>query len=202
MDYDHEMIPKSKDWDERHNPSSKLPNFNTRRILIPESQAVNEYLKLTKAPADPESSKESGSEPLTPLPPLRVLQGASPSSEVMPLTYQDHSPRERPSLGTMKHTSLTHKNLQRHMREPICYMDSGCSRCKTGVKSYLHKYVEQIGPKVVFGDNLSCITEGYGSKKLPNGNALRKCILEGPYTPSIVIIQAVSATDDSSKVLE
>ncbi|GJS49015.1 retrovirus-related pol polyprotein from transposon TNT 1-94 [Tanacetum coccineum] len=33
----------------------------------------------------------------------------------------------------------------------------------TGVKSYLHKYVEQPGPKVVFGDNSSCITKGYGS---------------------------------------
>ncbi|GKD62325.1 hypothetical protein Tco_1299834 [Tanacetum coccineum] len=32
----------------------------------------------------------------------------------------------------------------------------------TGVKSYLYKYVEQPGPKVVFGDNSSCITEGYG----------------------------------------
>ncbi|GJY51432.1 retrovirus-related pol polyprotein from transposon TNT 1-94 [Tanacetum coccineum] len=33
----------------------------------------------------------------------------------------------------------------------------------TGVKSYLHKYVEQPCPKVVFGDNSSCIIEGYGS---------------------------------------
>ncbi|GJY36910.1 retrovirus-related pol polyprotein from transposon TNT 1-94 [Tanacetum coccineum] len=33
----------------------------------------------------------------------------------------------------------------------------------TGVKSYLHKYVEQPGPKVVFSDNSSCVTEGYGS---------------------------------------
>ncbi|GKA32745.1 retrovirus-related pol polyprotein from transposon TNT 1-94 [Tanacetum coccineum] len=40
---------------------------------------------------------------------------------------------------------------------------SGCSRSMTGVKSYLHKYVEQPSPKVVFGDNSSCITEGYGS---------------------------------------
>nr|GEW30226.1 putative reverse transcriptase domain-containing protein [Tanacetum cinerariifolium] len=37
------------------------------------------------------------------------------------------------------------------------------SRSMTGVKSYLHKHVEQLGPKVVFGDNSSCITEGYGS---------------------------------------
>ncbi|GJY25241.1 retrovirus-related pol polyprotein from transposon TNT 1-94 [Tanacetum coccineum] len=32
-----------------------------------------------------------------------------------------------------------------------------------GVKSYLHKYVEQPGPRAVFGDNSSCNTEGYGS---------------------------------------
>ncbi|GJX39695.1 retrovirus-related pol polyprotein from transposon TNT 1-94 [Tanacetum coccineum] len=35
-------------------------------------------------------------------------------------------------------------------------------RSMTGVKIYLHKYVEQPGPRVVFGDNSSCITEGYG----------------------------------------
>ncbi|GKC46883.1 putative reverse transcriptase domain-containing protein, partial [Tanacetum coccineum] len=34
----------------------------------------------------------------------------------------------------------------------------------------------------------------------PNGDALRKCILEGPYTPSTVIIPAVPATDNSSAV--
>ncbi|GJZ31537.1 retrovirus-related pol polyprotein from transposon TNT 1-94 [Tanacetum coccineum] len=51
----------------------------------------------------------------------------------------------------------------RHIRESIWYLDSRCSRSMTGVKSYLHKYVEQPGPKVVFGDNSSCITEGYVS---------------------------------------
>ncbi|GJV98351.1 retrovirus-related pol polyprotein from transposon TNT 1-94 [Tanacetum coccineum] len=44
-------------------------------------------------------------------------------------------------------------------REPT---KNGCSKSMTGVKSYLHQYVEQPGPKVVFGDNPSCITEGYG----------------------------------------
>ncbi|GJU93205.1 retrovirus-related pol polyprotein from transposon TNT 1-94 [Tanacetum coccineum] len=44
-------------------------------------------------------------------------------------------------------------------------MDNRCSRSMTGVKSYLHKYVEQSGPKVVFGDNSSYITERYGSIK-------------------------------------
>ncbi|GJX13988.1 hypothetical protein Tco_0205746 [Tanacetum coccineum] len=36
---------------------------------------------------------------------------------------------------------------KRHIREPIWYLDSGCSRSMTGVKSYLHKYVEHPGPK-------------------------------------------------------
>nr|GEY13737.1 retrovirus-related Pol polyprotein from transposon TNT 1-94 [Tanacetum cinerariifolium] len=42
---------------------------------------------------------------------------------------------------------------------------SGCSRHMTGFKSYMHKYVEQPRPKVVFGDDSTCTTEGYGSIK-------------------------------------
>ncbi|GJR56218.1 hypothetical protein Tco_1406739 [Tanacetum coccineum] len=36
----------------------------------------------------------------------------------------------------------------------------------------------------------------------PNGDALRKCILEGPYTPSTIIIPAIPTIDDSPEVLE
>nr|GEW97061.1 haloacid dehalogenase-like hydrolase domain-containing protein Sgpp [Tanacetum cinerariifolium] len=35
-----------------------------------------------------------------------------------------------------------------------------------------------------------------------NGEALRKCILSGPYKPTTVLVQAVEATDDSSAVPE
>ncbi|GJU31285.1 retrovirus-related pol polyprotein from transposon TNT 1-94 [Tanacetum coccineum] len=42
---------------------------------------------------------------------------------------------------------------------------SGCLRHMTDVKSYLHKYVEQSGPKVVFRDDSTCTTEGFGSIK-------------------------------------
>ncbi|GJY78276.1 hypothetical protein Tco_0484077 [Tanacetum coccineum] len=35
---------------------------------------------------------------------------------------------------------------KRHIKEPIWYLDSGCSRSMTSVKSYLHKYVEQPSP--------------------------------------------------------
>ncbi|GJU24111.1 hypothetical protein Tco_1162732 [Tanacetum coccineum] len=36
----------------------------------------------------------------------------------------------------------------------------------------------------------------------PNGDAIRKCILEGPYTPSTVVIPAVPATENSLAVPE
>ncbi|GJX24218.1 retrovirus-related pol polyprotein from transposon TNT 1-94 [Tanacetum coccineum] len=74
------------------------------RILLPESQVVNESLKPTKTSNTPKSSKDSKMESLTPLPPLKNHQRASPSSKVMPLTFQTHSPKERPGLGIMKHT--------------------------------------------------------------------------------------------------
>ncbi|GKE81647.1 hypothetical protein Tco_1551647 [Tanacetum coccineum] len=36
----------------------------------------------------------------------------------------------------------------------------------------------------------------------PNGDALRKCILKGPYTPTIVTTPVVPATEDSPTVPE
>lgn len=53
--------------------------------------------------------------------------------------------------------------VQRHARDPVWHLYSGCSRSMTGVKEYLHKYVKEPGPKVVFADNSSCLTKGYGS---------------------------------------
>ncbi|GKA50136.1 hypothetical protein Tco_0743209 [Tanacetum coccineum] len=84
--------------------TQKLSNFNTRRNLVPESQVINESLKPTKGSTNLESSKDYEAESLTPLPPLKHLQGALPSLEVMQLTFQPYSPKERPGLGIMKHT--------------------------------------------------------------------------------------------------
>ncbi|GJW51830.1 hypothetical protein Tco_0093181 [Tanacetum coccineum] len=104
MGYDQEMVLKTKDWVERLNPDSKLPNFNTGIILVPKSQVVNKSLESTETLNTPESSKDSKAKSLTPLPPLKNLQGASPSLEVTLLTFQPHSLRERLGLGIMKHT--------------------------------------------------------------------------------------------------
>ncbi|GJX36463.1 zinc finger, CCHC-type containing protein [Tanacetum coccineum] len=67
--------------------------------------------------------------------------------------------------STRAESSNANKSKTPTRRKPIWYLDNGCSRHMTGFKSYLHKYVEQLGPKVVFGDDSTCITEGYGSIK-------------------------------------
>nr|GEX03687.1 RNA-directed DNA polymerase, eukaryota [Tanacetum cinerariifolium] len=36
----------------------------------------------------------------------------------------------------------------------------------------------------------------------PNGEALRKCILSGPYKPTTILVQVVETTDDSPAILE
>ncbi|GJW90168.1 hypothetical protein Tco_0167721 [Tanacetum coccineum] len=54
-------------------------------------------------------------------------------------------------VEALKSTKAESSNANRSKtptkRKPIWYLDSGWSRHMTGVKSYLHKYVEQPGPK-------------------------------------------------------
>ncbi|PWA86471.1 copia-type pol polyprotein [Artemisia annua] len=307
---------------ERLSPDGKMPNHNTGRILVPESQAIKEMLGVTDEPSSTESVTESPTESQAPLPPLKVLQGAEPCSDLGPLVYSQHSPKEKVGLGTtilkrpnseqnthyqlplkpqhhppplrilfcmickqedhrtsdhlsyttsLKaqasykaqahkyasaskqtpkqkakpfqpcthcgfndhhlvdclmypccdicgdpshdasghdnvikarrglttntsqstesssstkckicgssiHSTTDHESINkfkksirpkptrkwRHARDPVWHLDSGCSKSMTGVKQYLHKYVEEPGPKVVFGDNSSAPTEGYG----------------------------------------
>ncbi|GJS05526.1 retrovirus-related pol polyprotein from transposon TNT 1-94 [Tanacetum coccineum] len=64
---------------------------------------------------------------------------------------------------------------------------SGCSRHMTGVKSYLHKYMEQPRPKVVFGDDSTCTTEGYGSIKC-NGIVFTKLAFVNGFKYNLISI--------------
>ncbi|GJV77158.1 retrovirus-related pol polyprotein from transposon TNT 1-94 [Tanacetum coccineum] len=60
--------------------------------------------------------------------------------------------------------NLRNNRKQRdYLTRSVWYLDSGCSRHMIGVKQYLHKYSKESGPKVVFGDDSSGDTEGYGS---------------------------------------
>nr|GEX57880.1 retrovirus-related Pol polyprotein from transposon TNT 1-94 [Tanacetum cinerariifolium] len=69
--------------------------------------------------------KDSEAEFLTPLPPLKNLQGASPSSEVMPLSFQPHSPKERPGLG---------HNRVIHIRGGVLAESSQSNESSIGIK--------------------------------------------------------------------
>ncbi|GJX94419.1 hypothetical protein Tco_0349005 [Tanacetum coccineum] len=83
------------------------------------------------------------------------------SSKVRKFRLQ--KPDSPPKSGFTRETNPSLLFVHRHIREPIWYQDSGSSRSMTVVKSYLHKYIEKLGPKVVVGDNSSCITKGYVS---------------------------------------
>nr|GEX80703.1 retrovirus-related Pol polyprotein from transposon TNT 1-94 [Tanacetum cinerariifolium] len=124
---------------------------------------------------------------ITLLPPLKKLDGTEPISGPKTIksilrsksTFKSKALKgvitNGPSSAPTKGLSLwKERSIQEILnihskdvkfRKPIWYLDSGCSRDMTGVKSYLHKYVEQSGPKVVFGDYSTCTTEGYGPIK-------------------------------------
>ncbi|GJW72355.1 reverse transcriptase domain-containing protein [Tanacetum coccineum] len=96
------------------------------------------------------------------------------------------------------------------IRNPIWYLDSGCSRHMTGVKSYLHKYEEQPGPKVVFRDDSTCITKGYGSIKC-NGivftkfdekrgtifNSNKEVVMIAPRVRDVYVLDMTSSAQES-----
>ncbi|GJR13975.1 retrovirus-related pol polyprotein from transposon TNT 1-94 [Tanacetum coccineum] len=83
-----------------------------------------------------------------------------------------------PQLITMTFSSseeVKHFKLSKcDIRKLIWHLDSGCLKHMTIVKSYLHKYVEQPGPKVVFGDDSTCTTEGFGSIRCNGSSTIRR----------------------------
>ncbi|GJR68894.1 hypothetical protein Tco_0014959 [Tanacetum coccineum] len=85
-----------------------------------------------------------------------------------------HVTKSCETCGSIVHTTTDHNDiewfrrgeaLQTKKAEAFQSKSSNAIRSKTPTKSYLHKYVEQPGPKVVFGDDSTCITKGYGSIK-------------------------------------
>nr|GEX78268.1 retrovirus-related Pol polyprotein from transposon TNT 1-94 [Tanacetum cinerariifolium] len=97
------------------------------------------------------------------------------------------------------------------IKKPIWYLDSGCSRHMTGVKSYLHKYMEQPGSKVVFRDDSTCTTKGYGSIRC-NGivftkfdekrgtifNSNKEIVMIAPRVRDVYVLDMTSSALESS----
>ncbi|GJX25307.1 hypothetical protein Tco_0231603 [Tanacetum coccineum] len=76
--------------------------------------------------------------------------------------------------------------------------------------SYLHKYMEQSGPKVVFGDDSTCTTKGYGSIKC-NGivftkfdekrgtifNSNKEVVMIAPRLRDVYVLDMTSSAQES-----
>ncbi|GJZ53466.1 hypothetical protein Tco_0608351 [Tanacetum coccineum] len=84
---------------------------------------------------------------------------------------------------------------------------SGCSRHMTGVKSYLHKYVEQPGPKVVFGDDSTCTTKGqlcnakyivqFDEKRGTIFNSNKEVVMISPRVRVVYVLDMTSSAQES-----
>ncbi|GJV80146.1 retrovirus-related pol polyprotein from transposon TNT 1-94 [Tanacetum coccineum] len=177
-DYDHEMVPKSKDWVERLNPDSKLINFNTGRILVPESEAVNECLTLT--------------------------EGASLSSKIMTLTYQDHSPRERSGLGIMKHTKpKTQESSNKNILGPVIIFNPELVTSSVPTKVKTDDQVSKINELTKLSDNSS--KQSQDSKpngKNPNSSKpVRPKPLQKPKLKCELCNYTNNSTDDCYRIL-
>ncbi|GJV12694.1 retrovirus-related pol polyprotein from transposon TNT 1-94 [Tanacetum coccineum] len=80
-----------------------------------------------------------------------------------------------------------------YLKRSIWYLDSGFSRHTTGVKQYLHIYSKELGPKMVFGDDSSGDTEGYGSVNYNGNNFTRVAYVNGLMHNLISISQLYDA---------
>ncbi|GKE21194.1 hypothetical protein Tco_1432706, partial [Tanacetum coccineum] len=136
-----------------------LPNHDTGRILLVELQVntIDPLVAITDSSATEYDSANESSVCVTINEPSSAPAKAKASA----------SKTNSAPAGKLKNVK-TKDDLPLagcDIRKPIWYLDSGCSRHMTGVKSYLYKYVEQPGLKVVFGDDSTCTIEGYGSIK-------------------------------------
>ncbi|GKC27688.1 retrovirus-related pol polyprotein from transposon TNT 1-94, partial [Tanacetum coccineum] len=138
-----------------------FPNHDTGRILPTKSQrnTTNPLVVVTDSSA---SDYDSANESLSVVPLFlnwRTLAKGNKSASASKVNSA-HAGKSR-NVKIKNDPPLAICDI----RKPIWYLDSGCSRHMTGVKSYLHKYVEQPGPKVVFRDDSTCTTEVYDSIK-------------------------------------
>nr|GEY83853.1 retrovirus-related Pol polyprotein from transposon TNT 1-94 [Tanacetum cinerariifolium] len=145
------MVLKTKDWVKRLNPDSKLLNFNSGRILVPKSQAVNESLETLNTL---ESYKDFEANFLTSLPPLRNLQGASPSLKILKVKekpfplwthcdFNDHRPddcRNYPECeiyGSCDHSTSGHNHVI-HIRRGVLAESSQSN--ESSIRYHLGKF--------------------------------------------------------------
>ncbi|GJY98033.1 retrovirus-related pol polyprotein from transposon TNT 1-94 [Tanacetum coccineum] len=188
-----------------HARNAKLETvtFQLQNIeLIKQNYALQEQLKEEKLVNDKwlNSSNKIPKTKAKPFPPCTYYG----FNDQQPDDY--HNYPECAIYGSYDHSTSRHNRVilvkggekiqATKAREPT-------KRSMTGVKSYLYKYVEQPGPKVVFGDNSSCITNGYGSincgvifddKQGTIFNANKEIVLIAPRRNDVYVLDMSSLT--------
>ncbi|GJU73513.1 retrovirus-related pol polyprotein from transposon TNT 1-94 [Tanacetum coccineum] len=200
-----------------------LLNHDTGRILLAESQrnTTDPFVVVTDSSATDYDSADESSVCSTPLPPLKKI--ISLEREIDPRNPQ-HAFKRCEVCGSSTHIITDHYDIEwfkigealqakkvealkstraesSNANRSKTLTKSGCSRHMTGVKSYLHKYVEQPRPKVVFRNDSTCTTEDKPCSSCENGkhhrasyktkqtSSIKKCLhllhmdLFGPLTP-------------------
>ncbi|GKC38371.1 hypothetical protein Tco_1050755 [Tanacetum coccineum] len=118
-------------------------------------------------------------------------------------TITDHNDNEwfrRGEALQAKKTESSNSNRSKTLTK------SGCSRHMISIKSHMHKYVEQPDPEVVFGDDSTCTTEGYGSI-ICNGifdekrgiifNSNKEVVMISPRVRDVYVLDMISSTQES-----
>ncbi|GKA06034.1 hypothetical protein Tco_0685154 [Tanacetum coccineum] len=166
-----------------------LSNHDTSRILLAESQVkiTDPLVAITDSSATEYDSLKT-SQIVAPLSSTGELACAKPRFISLRRGIKPRNPQQvtksYETYGSTFHTTTDHNDigwfrkgeaLQAKKAEEFQSKKTESSNANrsmtptkrhiTGVKSYMHKYVEQLGPKAVFRDDSTCITEGYGSIK-------------------------------------
>ncbi|GJR24131.1 retrovirus-related pol polyprotein from transposon TNT 1-94 [Tanacetum coccineum] len=158
--------------------------------------------------ADPKAQKDYKAEYKRLNAKIALLE-ANPSSSQNPKTFQPKNKADYELSVGRNHTrngewiDITMK--KRHIRETIWYLDSGCSRSMTSVKSYLHKYgiiFTKVAFVNAFNYNLICIIQLYDAKYIVQFddkqgtifNANKEIVLIAPRRNDVYVLDMSSLT--------
>ncbi|GJU28919.1 retrovirus-related pol polyprotein from transposon TNT 1-94 [Tanacetum coccineum] len=156
------LIPLKKTNKTRTVPKScsdKKANSSTKQLLLTlmeECSTCGSTNHLTKEHTEQDDVKKT-------LINLKAQSSVNPSAKKAPMIPKPF--KECKYCGFNDHHSNNYEyypGCEEYLKRSVWYLDSGCSRHMTWVKQYLHKYSKESGPKVVFGDDSSGDTEGYG----------------------------------------
>ncbi|GJS20597.1 hypothetical protein Tco_0449229 [Tanacetum coccineum] len=169
-----------------------FPNHDIGRILPAESQrnTIDPLVAITDSSVTDYDSTDESSVCSTPIPPLEKLVGAEPIS----------GPKTIKSILKSNSTFKAEALKGVIVNEPS----------QAHAKSSLHKYEKQPRPKVVFGDDTTCSTEGYGSIKC-NGivfikfgekrgtifNSNKKVVMIAPRVRYVYVLDMTSSAQES-----